>query len=319
MNIIESIQEKDKTAFSFEILPPIKGKGTKALFETVERLSAFNPKYINITTHRSEYIYQVQTDSSYKRERIQRRPGTIGVAAALQNRFGLPTVPHLLCSGYSVFDTEQILLDLQYLGIDNILVLRGDKAPDARSFQAEKDGFSHAIDLQKYVNTYNNGFFANGNKMDNNDGAPFYYGVACYPEKHGESPNLEQDIYWFKEKVKNGASYGVTQLFYDNQKYFDFVKLCRAEGINVPIIPGIKPLTRIKQLNTLPRIFGIDIPDEFVRKLVSAKTDKEVAKVGIDWCVRQCQELIEFGVPSIHFYSMGQAHDVCEVAEKIYK
>ncbi|HXK75232.1 MAG TPA: methylenetetrahydrofolate reductase [NAD(P)H] [Bacteroidaceae bacterium] len=318
MNIIDILDNQTRTAFSFEILPPIKGAGIQPLLDTVERLSEFDPKYINITTHRSEYVYRPQDNGSYLREKVYRRPGTIAVAAALQHRFNIPTVPHLLCSGFTQADTEQILLDLQFLGIDNLLVLRGDKAPDARNFKAEEGGLAHALELQDQVNLFNDGCFYNGENMPSAPKSTFHFGVACYPEKHEEAPNLDQDLYWLKKKVEHGASYAVTQLFYDNQKYFDFVEKAREAGITIPIIPGIKPLTKRGQLTALPKIFNIDIPQDLVQSVMACTDDKAVAQAGVEWSVQQCRELMEHEVPSIHFYSMGRADDVYNVAKEIY-
>ena len=256
MRVVDLIKSTDNTAFSFEILPPLKGTGIEKLYKTVDTLREFDPKYINITTHRSEYVYKELGNGLYQRTRQRRRPGTVAVAAALQNKYNITTVPHILCSGFSREDTEYVLLDLQFLGITDLLVLRGDKAKHESAFVPENNGYNHAIELEAQINDFNKGVFVDGSPIKIT-GTPFSYGVACYPEKHEESPNMEQDIYWLKKKIEAGAEYAVTQMFYDNRKYFEFVEKVRKEGINVPIIPGIKPFRKLSQLNMIPKTFKI--------------------------------------------------------------
>ncbi len=305
------------TAFTFEVLPPLKGTGINKLKATIDRLRVFEPKYINITNHRSEPVYREAGNGLLERCMIRRRPGTIAVAAALQNEYKIPIVPHILCSGFTKMDTEYVLMDLQFLGIRNILLLRGDKGKEDKIFKAVDGGYSHATELIEQVNKFNSGFFIDGTPIKDSV-EPFSYGVACYPEKHEEAPNLAVDISWFKKKVEMGAEYGVTQMFYDNKKYFDFVKACHHLGITVPIIPGIKPLTKRDQITMLPRIFHCDLPEEFTREIIKCTTDEQLRKVGIEWCIAQCKELMKSGVPSIHFYSNGAAEDIFEVASSIY-
>ena len=317
MKVVDLIKQTTKTAFSFEVLPPLKGKGISSLYHTVEKLKEFNPQYINITTHRSEYIYTELEKGLFKRERVRRRPGTVAVAAALHNKFGITTVPHILCSGFSKQDTEYILLDLQFLGITDLLLLRGDKAKHQSFFQPEPDGHEHAIDLQEQINVFNEGELLNNDPVELASG-PFSYGVACYPEKHEEAPCLEQDLYWLKKKVESGAEYAVTQMFFDNKKYFDFVDRARKEGITIPIIPGIKPLKRKTQLNIIPKTFKIDIPLDFTNEALKCGTDKDMEQLGIEWCIAQCKELIAHGVPSIHFYTTNAVDSVKEIAKAIY-
>ena len=261
MRVVDLIKSTDKTAFSFEILPPLKGTGIEKLYKTVDTLREFDPKYINITTHRSEYVYKDLGNGLFQRTRQRRRPGTVAVAAALQNKYNITTVPHILCSGFSREDTEYVLLDLQFLGITDLLVLRGDKAKHESAFVPETNGYNHAIELESQINDFNKGVFVDGSPIKIT-GTPFSYGVACYPEKHEESPNMEQDIYWLKKKIEAGAEYAVTQMFYDNRKYFEFVERVRKEGINVPIIPGIKPFRKLSQLSMIPKTFKIDLPQE---------------------------------------------------------
>ena len=317
MRVVDLIKSTDKTAFSFEILPPLKGTGIEKLYKTVDTLREFDPKYINITTHRSEYVYKDLGNGLYQRARMRRRPGTVAVAAALQNKYNITTVPHILCSGFTREDTEYVLLVLQFLGITDLLVLRGDKAKHESAFVPEGNGYSHALELEGQIKDFNKGLFVDGSPIKVT-GTPFSYGVACYPEKHEESPNMEQDIYWLKKKVEAGAEYAVTQMFYDNRKYFEFVERVHKEGINVPIIPGIKPFGKLSQLSMIPKTFKIDLPQELASEAMKCKTDEEARALGVDWCIHQCRELIAYGVPSIHFYTVSAVESVKEVAKVIY-
>lgn len=317
MKVIDLIHKTEKTAFSFEILPPIKGTGIDKLYSTIDLLREFDPQYINITTHRSEYVYKDLGNGLFQRNRLRRRPGTVAVAAAIQNKYDITVVPHILCSGFTREETEYVLLDLQFLNITDLLVLRGDKARHETVFIPEPDGYRHATELQEQINRFNQGIFVDGSEMTVIN-HPFSYGVACYPEKHEESPNMETDLYWLKKKVEAGAEYAVTQLFYDNRKYFDFVKRARAEGIDVPIIPGIKPLRRRSQLNVVPKTFKVDLPDDLVKAVEACSTDEAVEQVGVEWCVAQCKELMAQGVPSIHFYSIGSEHSIYRAAKQLY-
>lgn len=317
MKIEELMTKTDGTAFSFEVLPPLKGAGIDNLKHNIERLCEYNPRYINITTHRSEYVYKDMGNGLMQRERLRRRPGTVAVAAAIQNEFGVPVVPHILCSGFTREETEYVLLDLQFLGIENLLVLRGDKAREDSVFKPVEGGYSHTTELQGQINRFNEGFFDNGEAIKK-PGQPFFYGVACYPEKHEEAPNEETDFQWFKKKIELGAGYAVTQLFYDNSKYIYFVERCRREGITVPIIPGIKPLTKLSQLTVVPKTFHCDLPEALTKELLKCKTDDDVKQVGIEWCVAQCRELMAYGVPSLHFYTVSAVDSICQIAQQIY-
>lgn len=317
MRVVDLIKNTDKTAFSFEVLPPLKGTGIEKLYKDIDTLQEFCPKYINITTHRSEYVYHELGNGLFERARLRRRPGTVAVAAAIHNKYGITTVPHILCSGFSREDTEYVLLDLQFLNITDLLVLRGDKAKHESTFTPEPNGPSHALELAEQINDFNRGVFVDGSPVKVTN-TPFSYGVACYPEKHEESPNMEQDIYWLKKKVEAGAEYAVTQLFYDNRKYFEFVQKVREAGINIPIIPGIKPLRKKSQLTVIPKTFKVDIPDELVQEALKCKTDEEIEVLGTEWCIHQCKELIAHGVPSIHFYSVGAVDSIKQVAKVIY-
>ena len=317
MRVVDLIKNTKKTAFSFEVLPPLKGTGIEKLYHDIDILREFDPQYINITTHRSEYVYKELGNGLFERTRLRRRPGTVAVAAAIHNKYNITTVPHILCSGFSREDIEYVLLDLQFLNITDILVLRGDKAKHESTFIPEPNGPSHALELAEQINDFNKGVFVDGSPIKITN-TPFSYGVACYPEKHEEAPNIEQDIYWLKKKVEAGAEYAVTQLFYDNRKYFDFVKKVRQAGINIPIIPGIKPFRKQSQLTIIPKTFKVDIPQELALEALKCKTEEETATLGVEWCIHQCKELIEYGVPSIHFYSVGAVDSIKEVAKMIY-
>ena len=302
--------------FSFEVLPPLKGTGTERLFADIEKLCEFNPAFINITTHHSEYIYKEVGDGRYERSRVRRRPGTIAVAAAIQQRFGVTVQPHVICSGATIEDIEYELLDLQFLGIRDLLLLRGDKAKDDPTFRPTPGGHAHTTDLIRQVQQFNNGFFADGTPI-RNPGPKFDIGVACYPEKHEEAPNMEMDMRYLKEKQDLGAQYAVTQLFFDNQKYFGFVEKARAMGITIPIIPGIKPLAKLTQLTVVPKTFHCDIPEPLAREIVKCKTDDDARQLGIEWTTEQCRELYQHGICDIHFYTMGAVDSVAEIARRL--
>lgn len=317
MKIIDLIKSNDKTAFSFEILPPLKGTGIEKLCNTIDVLKEFDPKYINITTHRSEYVYKDLGSGLFQRNKVRRRPGTVAVAAAIKNKYNITVVPHILCSGFTQEETEYVLLDLQFLGITDLLVLRGDKAKHEASFVPEGNGYFHATDLQEQINKFNQGIFVDGEQISALT-EPFSYGVACYPEKHEEAPNIDMDIYWLKKKMEIGAEYAVTQLFYDNNKFFEFVDKARKAGVTIPIIPGIKPLAKLSQLSVVPKTFKVDIPEDLAKEAMKCKDDKAVKELGIEWCVEQCRELMAKGLPSIHFYSIGAVDSIKEVAKQIY-
>lgn len=309
-------QETSERQFSFEVLPPLKGTGTERLFNDIERLCELNPAFINITTHHSEYVYRELSDGRYERQRVRRRPGTIAVAAAIQQRFGVTVQPHVICSGATIEDIEYELLDLQFLGIRDLLLLRGDKAKDDQTFKPTPGGHAHTTDLIRQVQRFNDGFFADGSPIKN-PGPKFDIGVACYPEKHEEAPNLEMDMQYLLEKQQLGAQYAVTQLFYDNQKYFAFVEKARQMGITIPIIPGIKPLAKLSQLTVVPRTFHCDIPEPLAREIVKCKTDDDARRLGIEWTTSQCQELYAHGVNDIHFYTMGAVDSVVEIVKRL--
>jgi len=315
MSVVERIKNTKNTAFSFELLPPLKGNGMDGVNRTIETLLEFNPQYINITTHRSELVFKETANGLFERVSERHRPGTVAIAAAIQHRYKIPVVPHIICSGFTREETEYALIDLQYLGITDLLLLRGDKAKHEKEFVAT--GNAHATDLQVQVNRFNEGFFLDGSQMKSGM-APFSYGMACYPEKHEEAPNLESDLQYAKMKVDAGAEYLVTQMFFDNQKYYSFVEKCRQAGINVPIIPGLKPLTFLNQLTVLPKIFKTDFPEEFVAELRKCTSDAEATEVGVEWCISQAKDLIKNNIPSIHFYSLMATQSVKRVAQAVY-
>lgn len=317
MKVIDLINDTASVPFSFEVLPPLKGNGTSGLFDTIDRLREFQPRYINITAHRSEYVYKDLPNGLVQKQRIRRRPGSIAVAAAIQRRYDIPVVPHLVCSGNTREDLEYTLLDLQFLDISDLLVLRGDKARDERMFQPTGDGPSHATELIEQINRFNEGYFFDGSPI-NQPGVPFAFGVACYPEKHEEAPNLEADMEILLRKAQMGAEYAVTQLFFDNERYFRFVRRAREMGITIPIVPGIKPLTKLNQLSMVPKTFHCDLPEALRLEAVKCQTDAEVQQLGIEWATEQCRELLRQGAPNLHFYSMGAVDSICEIAKRIY-
>ena len=302
--------------FSFEVLPPLKGNGTEALFQAIDKLTVFNPAFINITTHHSEYVYKELSNGQYERQRIRRRPGTIAIAAAIQHRYDIPVEPHVICSGQTIEDIEYELLDLQFLGIRNLMLLCGDKAKEDSRFMPTPGGHAHTTDLIQQVVRFNEGFFADGTPIKH-AGPKFDFGVACYPEKHEEAPNMEMDMQYLKQKQDLGAQYAVTQLFYDNQKYFDFVKKAREMGITIPIIPGIKPLAKLTQLTVVPKTFHCDIPEALAKEIVKCKSDDDAKQLGIEWTTAQCQELYANGINNIHFYTVSAVDSVAEIAKRL--
>lgn len=318
MKVTDLIKANGKTGFSFEVLPPLKGKGISQLFRNIDILKEFKPLYINITTHRSEMVYKNTPDGLYQKVSERSRPGTVAVAAAIQQKYGIPAVPHIICSGFSRIETEYALIDLNFLGITNLLILRGDKAKHENRFIPNDNGYSHATELQLQINEFNRGYFIDGTKMDIVTGEPFSYGVAGYPEKHEEAPNIDIDIQYARQKVDNGAEYIVTQMFFDNKKYYDFVDRCRRAGINVPIIAGLKPITTMSQLNLLPKVFHVDLPMELATELMKCHTDAEAKQVGVEWCRMQAADLIAHNIPSIHFYSLNATRSVEQVAMDVY-
>ena len=307
---------KQHTAFSFEVLPPLRGKGMESIYCTIDKLMQFNPVCINITTHRAETIYSEMPNGAYQKLSVRNRPGTVAIAAAIKERYHVHTVPHIICSGFSAAEIESELIDLSYLGITELLLLRGDKAKDDRVFTPVAGGHAHTTDLIEQVNRFNSGYFADGSAIKV-PGTPFGYGVACYPEKHDEAPNMEMDMGYLKMKQDMGAEYAVTQLFYDNSKYFDYVDKARAMGITIPIIPGIKPLAKLSQLTVVPKTFHCDLPQELAAEVKRCKTDDDAKQLGIEWATHQCQELYAHGINNIHFYTVSAVDSVAEVTRRL--
>jgi len=314
--VIDHIKSAKSPIFSFEILPPLRGNGMDTVMKNIETLREFDPKYINITTHRSEYEYKTTKDGLYEKVAIRKRPGTIAVAATVKSTFNISVVPHMLCSGFSKDETEYALMDLNYLGIYDLLLLRGDKAKHEARFVPDPNGHSHASELQEQVNNWNKGQLLDGASMKINQ--PSSYAVAGYPEKHEEAPNMATDLKYLKQKVDNGAEYIVTQMFFDNQKYYDYVQLCRDNGINVPIVPGIKPITLMNQMTVLPKIFSTELPEALVAELSKCKTDDDAKQVGVEWCTMQAKDLAAHGVPNIHLYSMMATKSCAAVAKAVF-
>ena len=315
-NVAQFLAAEHPTAFSFEVLPPVRGKSIEQVFKSIDRLMPFNPAYINITTHRSEVVYREVADGVFQRSFERKRPGTVAIAAALKGRYGVPAVPHLICSGFSKAEIENELIDLSYLGIINLLVLRGDRAKGENSFVPAAGGHAHAVDLCRQVEDFNRGIMLDGEEHDPLN--QFSYGVAGYPEKHEEAMNLDIDIEYLKAKIDAGAQYVVTQMFFDNSKYFSFVERCRAAGINVPIIPGIKPLTSLTQKALLPKTFHIDLPMDLAKELRRCESNDDVKALGVEWGIQQARELKQANVPSIHFYSMNASASVEAIAKAVY-
>lgn len=317
MKVIEHLNAATGTLFSFEILPPLKGNTISSLFAGIDPLLEFNPSFINVTYHREDFIYKEREDGLLQKVRIKKRPGTIGICATIKERYKIDTVPHLICGGFTREETEDALIELNFLGIDNVLALRGDPIASQQHWKPEKDGHSNAIDLVKQIDKLNHGVYLH---EEEREAAPteFCIGAACYPEKHPEALNLNTDIKYLKEKVAAGAEYLVTQMFFDNDAYFSFVDRCRAEGITVPIIPGLKPLTTLRHLTFIPKIFKVDLPDDLASALIKCKTNQDVKEVGVEWAIAQSKELKEKGAPCIHFYTMGRSDAVKRIASQVF-
>lgn len=317
MKVTEHIAQAQDTLISFEILPPLKGKTINSIYDHLDPLMEFKPAYINVTYHRSEHVFKKKADGTFEKVEVRKRPGTVGICAAIMNHYKVDAVPHLICGGFNKRETEDALIDLNFIGVDNVLVLRGDAAKNETIFEPEPDGNRFATDLLKQVTNLNSGIYL---EDDIRDGfkTNFCIGVAGYPEKHFESPNFETDIAYLKAKVDGGADYIVTQMFFNNKKYFDFVDHCRKAGINVPIIPGLKPITNKKQLSVIPRTFHVDIPTELSTEILKCKTDADVELVGAEWLYNQSKELKEANVPVLHYYTLGKPSVIKNVVEKLF-
>lgn len=317
MKVIDHLRQAKDTLVSFEVLPPLKGKNITSLYQHLDPLMEFKPSFVNVTYHRSEHIFKKKADGTFEKVEVRKRPGTVGICAAIMNHYQVDAVPHLICGGFTKRETEDALIDLNFLGIDNVLVLRGDATKNESSFEPESGGNRYAIDLLKQVDQLNNGIYL---EEDIRDGfrTNFCMGVAGYPEKHFEAPNMETDLKHLKAKVDAGAEYIVTQMFFDNAKFFAFVNKCRENGINVPIIPGLKPLTNKKQLTVIPRIFHVDLPNELIEAMNRTKTDEEAEKVGEEWLIHQSKELKKAGVPVLHYYTLGKPRIVYNAVKEVF-
>ena len=317
MKVTDYIKQAEKTLFSFELLPPLKGEHFEYIEHKIIKLLEFDPVYINVTYHQQEIEYESMGNGLLRKRTVRKRPGTVGISAAIQYKTNIDVVPHLICGGFSKEDTENALIDLHFLGIDNLLLLRGDPPASQKYFKAEPDGNAYAVDLVQQVKNMNNGVYLD-EKLANSHPSNFCIGVAGYPEKHAEAPNKNSDLVYLKQKVDAGADFIVTQMFFDNKKYFEFVEACREAGIKVPIIPGIKPISTKKQMLTLPQTFHIDLPNELVAGLLKCKNNEEVYELGIEWAIAQSKELMDYGVPVIHYYTMGKSDNIYRIAKAVF-
>jgi methylenetetrahydrofolate reductase (NADPH) len=316
MKVSEHIQKAEKTLVSFEILPPLKGKTINSIYDHLDPLMEFKPSFINVTYHRSETMFKKKTDGTFEKVEVRKRPGTVGICAAIMNHYQVDAVPHLICGGFTKRETEDALIDLNFLGIDNVLVLRGDAAKNETSFEPEPDGNRYALDLLKQVVNLNHGVYIEDD-IKNGSKTNFCIGIAGYPEKHFEAPNLETDLMFLKAKVEAGAEYITTQMFFDNQKFFEFVKSCKENDIHVPIIPGLKPISSKKQLSLLPKVFHVDLPTDLSSAIMKCKNDDEVEKVGTEWLIHQSKELKKAGVPVLHYYTLGKPKVIQNVVKEV--
>lgn len=317
MKVIDHLNSAQSTLVSFEILPPLKGKGINALWEHLDPLMEFKPSFINVTYHRSESMFKRKGDGTFDKVDVRKRPGTVGICAAIMNRYGVDAVAHLICGGFTKQETEDALIDLNFLGVDNVLVLRGDAPKNETYFEPEPGGHKYAIDLLNQVMNMNNGIYLEED-LKNAVKTNFCIGVAGYPEKHFEAPNMKSDLAYLKAKVDAGAEYVTTQMFFDNARYFEFVKCCREAGINVPIVPGLKPISSKKQMNIIPRTFHVDIPEELSTEIMKCKTDADVAQVGTEWLLKQSMELKAAGVPVLHYYTLGKPDIIAKVVKEVF-
>ena len=318
MKVTNHIQSaKGKTLFSFEILPPLKGQNIQTIFDNIDPLMEFKPPFIDVTYHREEYDYKELANGLLEKRIVRKRPGTVGICAAIQNKYQVDAIPHVLCGGFTKEDTENFLIDMGFLGIDNVVALRGDAVKSETYFKPEPTGNAFAVDLVRQIDEMNHGVYLDED-LKNSTQTDFCIGVAGYPEKHMEAPNMESDIHFLKKKIEAGADYVVTQMFFDNSKFFAFVDSCRKAGIEVPIIPGLKPLATQKQLNLIPHRFHVDLPEALIKEVLKVKTKEVIRQVGIDWCVAQSKELIAAGVPFLHYYSMGKSDNIHKVASTVF-
>lgn len=318
MKVTEYFEKaNEQTLVSFEVLPPLKGGSMQHIFDTLDPLMEFKPPFIDVTYHREEFVYNKRQSGYYEKVAIRKRPGTVGICASIMHRYGVDAVPHLICGGFTKEETENALIDLNFLNINNVLAIRGDARKFDGKFIPEKEGHHYALDLVKQLADINNGNYLDSN-IENGVKTDFCIGIAGYPEKHFESANPQTDLHFTKAKVEAGADYIVTQMFFDNKHYFDFVDRCRKVGITVPIVPGLKPLTKQYQLNSIPRLFHVDLPDDLVNEMLKAKTNEARQQVGIEWGIMQSKELKERGAPCLHYYTMGDASTIRKIVETVF-
>ena len=318
MKVTQHIENANgKPIFSFEILPPLKGQNIQSIFDAIDPLMEFNPPFIDVTYHREEYEYKELPSGLLEKKIVKKRPGTVGICAAIQNKYKVDAIPHILCGGFNREDTENLLIDLDFLGIENVVAMRGDALKTETYFKPEKNGNEYATDLVLQIANLNKGIYLDED-LQNSSNTNFCIGVTGYPEKHMEAPSLDSDIHFLKQKIKNGAEYIITQMFFDNKKFFDFVSKCRAAGITIPIIPGLKPIATKKQLNLIPHRFSLELPDDLIMEVVKAKDNDAVKQIGIEWCTQQSKELLAGGIPALHYYSMGKPENIKAIAKQVF-
>ena len=318
MKVTQHIENANgKPLFSFEILPPLKGQNIKSIFNGIDPLMEFKPPFIDVTYHREEYEYKELPSGLLEKKIVKKRPGTVGICAAIQNKYHVDAIPHILCGGFNREDTENLLIDLDFLGIDNVVALRGDALKTETYFKPEKAGNEYASDLVLQIANLNKGIYLDED-LENSAETNFCIGVSAYPEKHMEAPSLDSDIHFLKHKIKNGAEYIITQMFFNNKKFFDFVTKCRAAGITIPIIPGLKPIATKKQLNLIPHRFSLELPDDLIMAIVKAKDNDAVKQIGIEWCIAQSKEIVAAGFSALHYYSMGKPDNIQEIAKGVF-
>ncbi len=317
MRVVDQIKNAKSTLFSIEIVPPLKGHDINRIYRIVDPLIEYNPSFINITYHKDEVYYKKLSTGLIEKKTVRKRPGTVAIGAALKNKYNINVVSHITCGGFTKNETENALIDLSFLGINNLFVIRGDAGPNEKSFVPEQGGHAYAVDLIKQITDMNNGKYLD-EELQNPTHTNFSIGVAGYPEKHAEAPNLETDLEYLKQKVDAGADYIITQMFFDNEKYYKFVDLCRQKDINIPIIPGLKPIALLNQINVLPRIFNVEIPEALVKEINKCKSNKEVSQVGIEWTIDQSKDLIKHNVPVLHYYTLGAGKGIQQIAKAIF-
>jgi methylenetetrahydrofolate reductase (NADPH) len=317
MRVVEAIEKSNKPLFTFEILPPVKGNDIHSIYRAIDPLIEFEPSFIEVTYHREEIKYRELPGGNIEKKVLRKRPGTVGISAAIKYKYKVEVVPHIICGGFTREETENGLIDLHFLEIYNLLAIRGDNMPGEKFFKPEKGGNNYALDLIKQIQDLNKGIYLD-DELVNNAPTNFSVGVAGYPEKHTEAPNMSADIRRLKEKIDAGAEYIVTQMFFDNRFYFDFVDLCREAGINVPIIPGLKPIATLSHINTLPKTFNISIPEDLQKEVERCKDNKQARRVGTEWCTMQSKELMKADVPALHYFTMGRSDNIREIAKSVF-